>query len=92
MAKNLSARKKDQVSLRNNIRNRNYKSTVKTLMKQVLIEIDTANLETNDEIYKSLSKFYSKIDKAIKRGVISKNSGARKKSLIAGKIKNIRTM
>ena len=46
MSKNLSAIKRVQVSLRNNLRNRNYKSSIKTIMKKTLLQIN--NMEFVD--------------------------------------------
>lgn len=87
MVKNLSAIKRDQIALRNNIRNKNYKSTIKTLIKKVLVEINSLNSVEDKKMNFTISEVYSKIDKAVKRRVISKNSGARKKSMISTKLK-----
>ncbi len=87
MVKNLSAIKRDQISLRNNIRNKNYKSTIKTLIKKILVEINSLDSVEDQKINFAISEVYSKIDKAVKRGIISKNSGARKKSMISLKFK-----
>lgn len=88
MTKNLSAIKRDQISLRNNLNNKNYKSSIKTLFKKALGEINNEDSVLNDKVNLLISKVYSKIDKAIKKGVIPKNSGARKKSLLANKLNN----
>lgn len=88
MTKNLSAIKRDQISLRNNLNNKNYKSSIKTLFKKALVEINNEDSVLNDKVNLLISKVYSKIDKAIKKGVIPKNSGARKKSLLANKLNN----
>lgn len=39
--------------------------------------------KTRDEVAKTLSEAYSAIDKAMKRGVIKKNTAARKKARLA---------
>ncbi len=88
MTKNLSAIKRDQIALRNNLNNKNYKSSVKTLFKKALAEINKIDSLVNDQAIALVSKVYSKIDKAIKKGVIPKNSGARKKSILAHKLNN----
>ena len=88
MAKNLSALKRDKISLRNNVRNKNYKSTIKTLLKNVTLEIEKADLIDDKKISLSIAQIYSKIDKAVKRGILSKNSAARKKSLLSNKFKS----
>lgn len=87
MAKNLSAVKKDQISLRNNIRNKIYKSMIKTSIKKVLLEINNLKSTDDKELNILMNQAYSTIDKAVKRGVISKNSAARKKSNLSYKLK-----
>uniref|UniRef100_UPI003001EAA4 ribosomal protein S20 n=1 Tax=Anunuuluaehu liula TaxID=3049639 RepID=UPI003001EAA4 len=85
MAKNLSAIKKTQISLRNRSRNRIYKSAIKTLTKSYLADLSNSNY---DDAISNLASVYSKIDKAVKRGVLHKNNGARKKSLLAHVMKD----
>lgn len=87
MPKNLSAIKKHQISLRNRARNKMYKSVIKTLSKKYLLNLKNAS-KLDSKTYKSdLSAVYRKIDKAVKKGVLHKNSGARKKALLARAIK-----
>nr|YP_009294431.1 ribosomal protein S20 [Asparagopsis taxiformis]AOM65914.1 ribosomal protein S20 [Asparagopsis taxiformis] len=88
MSKNLSAIKKTQVSIRNNIRNKIYKSIIKNLTRKYLSNVNSINSEDEQELR---SAIYSSIDKAVKRGVIHKNNGARKKSKIARSSKNLST-
>nr|YP_009774083.1 30S ribosomal protein S20 [Caulacanthus okamurae]QIZ74700.1 30S ribosomal protein S20 [Caulacanthus okamurae] len=85
MSKNLSATKRTQISIRNRFRNRIYKSTIKTLTKKYLASLHNSNY---DHALSNLAILYSKIDKAIKRGVIHKNNGSRKKSSLARAMKN----
>ena len=77
---------------RNRMINRRYTSTIKTLSKLFVTktkvqspveEADKAKLKT--ETKNLVNKVYSIIDKAVKKGVIHKNTAARKKSRI-GKI------
>lgn len=89
MTKNLSAIKRDQIALRNNLNNKNYKSSVKTLFKKALSEMNKTDALLENQGILLISKVYSKIDKAVKKGVIPKNSGARKKSILAHKLKNV---
>ena len=89
MTKNLSAVKRVQVALRNNIRNRTYKSSIKTIIKKTLIEINNIESENYDQANLFIAEAYSKIDKAVKKGIIPKNSAARRKSMLAQKLKNI---
>lgn len=92
MVKNSSAIKRVQVGLRNNLRNKNRKSLFKTAVKKFFMNIDTNILESNsvdsDQVHFLASQAYSKIDQAVKKGVIHKNSAARKKSKIANRLKS----
>ena len=79
MPNNLSSIRRLRISSRNRLRNKIYKSSVKTLMKKTIDSINDINI--NDEIKKQyLSNAYSRIDKAIKKHIIPKNQGSRKKS------------
>jgi len=88
MSKNLSAIKKTQVSIRNNTRNKIYKSIIKNLTRKYLSNLNSINSEDEQELR---SAIYSSIDKAVKRGVIHKNNGARKKAKIARFSNNLST-
>nr|YP_009237349.1 30S ribosomal protein S20 [Wildemania schizophylla]AKS28396.1 30S ribosomal protein S20 [Wildemania schizophylla] len=83
MAKNLSAIKRIKTSERNRIINRKYKSVVKTLTKRFLLNIDNLETSNMNDLQSSISQVYSKIDKAIKKGVFHTNTGARKKARLA---------
>ncbi len=63
-------------------RKRTMKDTVKTVTKLVSTKDGKGAMEKLPEAYKA-------IDKAVKRGVIKKNTAARKKSVLARSIKNI---
>lgn len=86
MSKNPSAVKRDQISQRNNLRNKNYKSTIKTLIKKVLLEINSSSSMDYEKVNSFISQAYSKIDKAVKKRIIPKNSAARKKSLLSNSL------
>lgn len=73
---------------RNRIINRRYTSTLKTLLKLFQIKVKLFN-ETNDdkirlkaEIFNIVKNLYSIIDKAVKKGILHKNTASRKKSKI----------
>lgn len=83
MSKNLSAIKRVKISLRNRIRNKKYKLAIKKSVKKYLLDIKINNL---DNIYINLSSIYTKIDKAVKKGIIHKNKAARQKSRLLKKI------
>ncbi|WP_026100094.1 30S ribosomal protein S20 [Fortiea contorta] len=91
MANTKSALKRAEIAERNRLRNKSYKSAVKTLSKKYLnaVEVYKTNPtpELEQEVQLRLSEAYSKIDKAIKRGVLHPNNGARKKSKLAHRLK-----
>lgn len=91
MANIKSAIKRVQIAERNRLRNKSYKSNVRTLMKRC---IQTAEKyaaeptpELEQELQRQVSATYSKIDKATKRGVFHTNNGARKKARLARIVK-----
>lgn len=47
--------------------------------------------EVKQEVIASMSAAYSKIDKAVKRGVLQRNNGAHKKSRLAAAFKKVET-
>ena len=89
MPKNLAAIKRIQIASRNNLRNKSYKSSIKTMIKKVLFQINSNELLSFNELTILVARAYSKIDKAVKKGVIPKNNAARKKSMLAQKLKSI---
>ena len=93
MANSKSALKRVQIAERNRLRNKNYKSAVRTLMRKYFIAVDgyTANPtpEQKQEVLSQMSATYSKIDKAVKRGVFHPNNGARKKSRLSKRFKQV---
>lgn len=84
MANSKSALKRINIAERNRLRNKSYKSAVKTLTKKCFhaVEQYTAqpSPEAEQEAQKRLSETFSKIDKAVKRGVFHRNTAARKKA------------
>lgn len=89
MSKNLSAVKRVQVSLRNKLRNKNYKSSIKTIVKKLLLQISSVDSIEYNQVSLLVSQVHSKIDKAVKKGIIAKNYAARKKSILARKVRDI---
>ncbi len=83
MANTKSACKRIEVSERNRIRNKAYKSTVKTLLKKTLISISTLNQTNIGSVRDLVSLSYSKIDKAIQKGIIHSNNGNSKKASLS---------
>jgi small subunit ribosomal protein S20 len=60
--------------------NRRYTSAIKTYFRRLEAAVEGGNAEAADADHKTL---VSKIDKAVKRGAIHKNNGARKKARAA---------
>ncbi|MFQ4136350.1 30S ribosomal protein S20 [Nodosilinea sp. PGN35] len=91
MANIKSALKRIEVAERNRLHNRSYKSAVKTLTKNYLaaVEVHQANPSSDSlkQVESTMAAAYSKIDKAVKRGVLHPNTGARKKSRLARLLK-----
>ncbi len=87
MANSKSAIKRIAIAERNRLRNKAYKSSIKTLMKKCFSAVDSYGTEKNPEnmtvVQETMSAAYSKIDKAVKRKVLHRNTGARKKSRLA---------
>jgi len=78
-------RKTVKQNKRNRIVNKRYISTIKTLSKLFSYKLKEFNkVEDKDkqkvQILNTLKNLYSIIDKAVKKGVIHKNTAARKKS------------
>lgn len=82
-----SAIKRIQVAERNRLRNKSYKSAIKTLTKKYVAAVEKYAVAPSDEakevVQQSMSAAYSKIDKAVKTGVLHRSNGARKKANIA---------
>jgi small subunit ribosomal protein S20 len=93
MANNTSAQKRIQVSKRNRLQNRFYKSSVQTLVKRFLKNLELykslKNSENKKKLKESLNLTYSLIDKASKKKLFHKNTAARKKSKLALDLKTV---
>jgi len=82
------ALKRLRTSKEKHIKNRSAKSSIKTSSVKV---IDAAKAQKKDDSNKLLSEVYSKIDKAVKQGILHKKTAARKKSRISQAVKKIQT-
>jgi small subunit ribosomal protein S20 len=87
MANIKSAEKRIEVSERNRLRNKAYKSTVKTLMKKSLLAISNLNNSNSKPVQELISLTFSKIDKAVQKGVVHSNNGNAKKSRLSRYLK-----
>jgi len=92
VANNKSAKKRIQISERNRLINKSYKSTLRTLTKRTLENCDKYKKDPNEDnkhlVNSSLNKTFSLIDKAVKKNVLHKNNGANRKSKINNFVKN----
>jgi small subunit ribosomal protein S20 len=91
MANNKSAKKRILISKRNNLQNRFYKSSVRTLTKRFLKDLETykdsqSNVD-REKLQIVLNSIYSLIDKGAKKNVYHKNTAARKKAKLAALLK-----
>ena len=59
MANNNSAKKRIQIAERNRLENKNYKSTVRTLMKRCFVACDIFEKEPGDESKSELQKTFN---------------------------------
>jgi small subunit ribosomal protein S20 len=86
-----SSIKRVQIGERNRLKNKSYKSAVRTLMKSYFTAVEkytaTPSPELMAEVESRMSAAYSKIDKAVKVGVLHRNNGAHKKARLAKAMK-----
>lgn len=91
MANNKSAEKRIEINKRNRLRNKYYKTSVRTLIKLFFKDLEfyktSQNLEDREKIKKKLNSIYSLLDKGTKKNVFHKNAAARKKSKLAAYLK-----
>jgi small subunit ribosomal protein S20 len=72
--------KRNQRSLRERAENRQYTSQIKTYFRRLQAAVEAGEDSRADEEHRHLVKL---IDKAVKRGSLHRNTGARKKSRAA---------
>ena len=77
MANIKSAKKRVLIAQRNTERNTAVKTSIKTAIKKV---IAAASSEDKSQVNELLSKVYQLCDKAAGKGILHKNTAARKKS------------
>jgi small subunit ribosomal protein S20 len=91
VANNKSAKKRIEIAERNRLQNKSYKSAMRTLMKRCLTACTAYSQESGEEakvsIQKNMNDAFSKIDKAVKRGVLHRNTGANQKARISSAVK-----
>jgi len=80
-----SSKKRIKIAKTRNMRNNIVKTSIKTAIKKFEKAITDGNIE---EAEKNLINAVSKLDKAAAKGVIHKNTAARKKSSLYKKLNN----
>lgn len=86
MANIKSSKKRVLIAERNRLRNVAMKSSIKTAVKKVL-ELSTS--EDKEALQAALSNAYKLCDKAVSKGVLHKNTAARKKSRLTKALNKI---
>ncbi|MDD5581901.1 MAG: 30S ribosomal protein S20 [Candidatus Marinimicrobia bacterium] len=83
MAYSLSTKKRIRQAEKRRLRNRHYKSRVKTEVKKFMA------LESREDAEKKLPSVYSLVDKVAQKGIIHKNRAADIKSRLASHLHSI---
>ena len=86
MANIKSAKKRVLIAEANRQRNVAFKTSIKTAVKKAL---ELASGEDKEALNAALSKVYQLCDKAVVKGILHKNTAARKKSRLSLAIKKI---
>lgn len=86
MANIKSSKKRILTAERNRLKNTAMKSSIKTAVKKVL-ELSTG--EDKEALNSALASVYKLCDKAVSKGVLHKNTAARKKSRLTKAINKI---
>jgi small subunit ribosomal protein S20 len=93
MANSKSAEKRIQITERNRLANRFYKSSIRTSIKVFLKDLENYNVsqspEDKEKLQKALNLVYSLMDKGTKKNVLHKNTAARKKAQLSAYLKKI---
>lgn len=72
-----SAKKRVKVAEAKNLRNRMFKSQMKTIIKKYYAAVESGDKAAAEVAYKAAVK---KVDQAVGHGIVHKNAAARKKS------------
>lgn len=86
MANIKSAKKRVLIAEANRVRNVAFKTSIKTAVKKALA---LATGEDKDALNSAISKVYQLCDKAVSKGILHKNTAARKKSRLVLAIKKL---
>ena len=86
MANKKSEKKRVLIAEANRQRNVAFKTSIKTALKKALA---LAEGEDKDALNSAISKVYQLCDKAVSKGILHKNTAARKKSRLVLAIKKL---
>ncbi len=86
MANIKSAKKRVLIAEANRQRNVAFKSSIKTAVKRAL---ELASGEDKEALNSAVSKVYQLCDKAVVKGILHKNTAARKKSRLTLAVKKL---
>jgi small subunit ribosomal protein S20 len=93
MANSKSAEKRIEINKRNRLRNKYYKTSVRTLTKLFFTNLDlykvSQTAEQKEKLKEIVSSVYSLIDKGTKKKIFHKNTSARKKAKLAAYLKTV---
>jgi small subunit ribosomal protein S20 len=81
-----SASKSVQQDKKANMRNRSYKSMIKTARNKLERAISENDADRIDAL---LREYISKVDRAVSKGIIHRNTGSRKKMRMAQRIRKL---
>ena len=91
MANNKSAKKRIEINKRNRLRNKYYKTSVRTLIKLFFANLEiyknSQTVEDKQKVQEILNSVYSLMDKGTKKNIFPKNTAARKKAKLAAYLK-----
>jgi len=88
MANIKSAKKRVLIAERNRLKNVAFKTSIKTAVKKVL---ELAKAEDKEALNSAISKAYQLCDKAVSKGILHKNTAARKKSRLTKAVNKLQT-
>mgnify|MGYP003290107879 FL=1 len=86
MANIKSAKKRVLIAEKNRLRNVAFKTSIKTAVKKAL---SLATEADKDALNSAISNVYKLCDKAVSKGILHKNTAARKKSRLVLAIKKL---
>ena len=91
MANSKSAEKRIDINKRNRLRNKYYKTSVRTLIKLFFTNLElyktSQNPDDKQKVKEILNSIYSIMDKGTKKNIFHKNTTARKKAKLAAYLK-----